>query len=496
MSRFAQRLAVVVLLLLVYAFTRLHHLTALPLFVDEGFHLDAAERVFDGEFIGPGMGYLLHVWVNAYLGPEPPTAVWATRAGTVLAGLLGLAGIYALGRQFVSFRAGIIAMLLWIAAPPLLFFERMALADPLLTPLSVLAVWVAWLMVRSQRVLFAVILSGMVALVILAKASGIVWLPLPLIAVLAAPALSWQQRLRLGAISYGVFALFYVPFLVFLKVRGFSYQWYVGRMPSHLGGLDLDLLDRVPRNLENAWKIDVTYLGLPVIGLAILGGLYWLRHKPHPAWFTLLVLGIAASGPILFGLNVNSRYMLNHVPWVLLALACGAGLFIERYRQANGPVFAAVGLWSIVFFVPFLLDAWNDPADLRLNRDDRNAYISLESSGYGTTQIGEWLRTSSDPLPVIGLVANCQPLRHAAYPLTVLCPEIHWDGTSQRELMILVQRQAARSPVYVVGEQLSYINLKRLPKPYTVLQTVQRPGSQNPIILYRIEQGAKRQSNQ
>lgn len=493
MSRFSQRLALVVFLLLVYAFTRLHNLTALPLFVDEGFHLEAAEGVFDGEFIGPGMGYLLHVWVNAYLGPEPPAAEWTTRAGTVLIGLLGLAGIFALGRGFVSFRAGIIAMLLWISAPPLFFFERMALADPLLTPLSVVAVWVAWQMIRTKRWYFAVGLSGMLALVILAKASGIVWLPLPLVAVLLAPKLSRQERLRLGAISYGVFALFYVPFLLFLKIRGFSYQWYLGRMPSHLGGLNLDLLDRVPRNLESAWNIDVKYLGLPVIVLAIVGGLYWLRHKPRPALFILLVLGIATSGPIIFGLNVNSRYMLNHMPWVLLALACGAGLLIERWRQANLPIFAAVGLWVAVFFVPFLLDAWNDPADLRLNRDDRNAYITLESSGYGTAEIGEWLHTEADPLPVIGLIANCQPLRHAAYPLEVLCPEIHWDGTSQGALMALVQQQAGQGPVYVVGEQLPYINLTQLPQPYTMLKTVQRPGGTVPVVLYRVEQVAAQQ---
>jgi hypothetical protein len=481
----------VCLLLVLCAFTRLHNLRALPLFVDEGFHIEAAGRVLDGDTIGPGMAYLLHTWYNAYLGPEPPVADWTARAGHVLIGLLGVAALYRLGRSFVSHRAGLIAAALWISSPYLAFFDRMALADPLLSPLSVVAVWAAWRVMRSGAWRWGIVLAGVIALAILAKASGIVWLALPLVAVILAPGLARRARLRLGAIIYGVLlGGFFVPFTLFLRLRGFNYRLYLGESPSHVGGLDANLFERVPRNLADAWSIDVGYLGLPIVLLAIAGGLFWLWRRPRPALLTLLALGIAASGPIVFGIHLNSRYLLSHVPYVLLALACGAGLLIERRAWVGWPVAVALALWALVFYLPFQRDLWTDPADLPLNDDDRIAYLTSESSGYGVRAIGRMLSADAASLPVIGLVANCQPLRIAAYPLDVLCPQIRWDGTSQQESMLLAQQWAAEGPVYVVGENLPYIDLAGLPQPHTLITTVERPGGASRVYLYRIEQGA------
>jgi len=491
MATRASRLLMVSLLLVLYCFTRLHNLRALPFFVDEGYHTRSAELVLDGDLVGPGIPYLGRVWYDAFLGPKPPVADWTARAGTVMVGMLGVSALYALARGFVSHRAGVIVILLWITTPYLLFYERMALSDPLMAPLCVVAAWVAWRMVKTGSWRWAIALSGMLGLIILVKASGIAWLPLPAAALIAAPRLSSRKRLRLGAISYGVFAAYWIPFLLLLKVRGFDYRYYLGKFPTHVGGLDADIVERIKHNIQIAWNVDITYLGPVVIGAAILGGLYWLVRSRHPALFTLLVLGIAAGGPIVFGLNLNSRYLLSHVPWVLLALACGAGLEVERSRRIGAPFLFAAILWVGSFFVPFMADAWNDPADLRLNENDQGEYIRNESAGFGTREIGDYLR-SAEPLPVLGLVASCQPLRLAAYPVEVECPQIRWDGTSREENLILAEQRAAQGPIYVVGEDLPYIDLEGLPQPHTVIRSVERPGGRLSVILYRIEQGARR----
>jgi len=478
-------------LLLVYCFTRLHDVLALPLFMDEGYHIAAAERTLAGDWIAPGQGYLLHTWWNAFLGPLPPAAPWISRAGTILLGMLGVSALYALARSFASVWAGFLAVALWITTPLLLFFERMALSDPRLAALGGLTVWVAWRLMRSGRARWALTLSGAIFVTILMKASGIGWLPLPLVAVVLAPGWPLRRRVALAAISYTAFGAAYGVFLTLLKIRGFDYRLYLGQSSHLLGELDAGLLDRLVRNISQAWGIDLAYIGWPVIALAALGGLVWLSQRPRTALLTLLALGMAAGGPLVFGLNLSSRYLLSHAPWLLLALACGAGLLIAQ-RRLGLMVVAALAVWSALFYAPFQRDAWNAPADLPLTRADRAVYIEDDPSGFATREIGAALR-QMEPLPALGLVANCQSARLAAYPRVVDCPTIRWDSAdSQTGILAQAEAMAANGPIYVIGEALPYIDLSTLPRPHTILMTASRPGGKSSVSLYRIEQGAER----
>jgi hypothetical protein len=119
-------------------------------------------------------------------------------------------------------------------------------------------------------------------------------------------------------------------------------------------------------------------------------------------------------------------------------------------------------------------------------------YIATESSGYAVQEIGRLVRTQDEVLPALGLVANCQAARLAALPRPLICYPIRWDGTSQDELMQEAERHAADSAIYVVAEDLSYLDIDGLPQPKTVLATVKRPGELSVVYLYRIEQGARR----
>lgn len=478
-------------MLLAYFGIRLHNLLALPLFMDEGYHIAAAERALKGDLIGPGQGYLLHTWLNAFLGPLPPAAPWISRVGTILLGMAGASALYALARSFVSARAGALAVTLWITTPLLLFFERMALSDPRLASLGVVTVWVAWRLTRSGRARWALALSGAIFTTILMKASGIGWLPLPLVAVVLAPGWTLRRRLALAVISYAAFGAVFGAFLALLKVRGFDYRLYLGQSSHLLGKLDTSLASRFWQNLGDAWRIDLAYIGWPVLLLAVLGALMWLSRRPRPALLTLLALGMALGGPLVFGLNLSSRYLLSHVPWVLLAVACGIGLLVERQRLGLAAL-VALAVWIALFAVPFQRDAWNAPAGLPLTEADREVYVAYDPSGYATREIGEALR-DAEPLPALGLVANCQSARLAAYPLVVECPTIRWDSArSQDEIFAQIEALAATGPIYVIGETLSYIDLSPLPRPHTVLMTVTRPGGETSVALYRIERGATR----
>lgn len=482
----------VAVLLLIYVGVRLHNVLALPLFIDEGYHLAAAERVLEGDLISPGQGYLLHTWLNAFLGPLPPATPWIARVGTILLGMTGASALYALGRSFVSAYAGLIAVVLWITTPLLLFFERMALSDPRLASLGVIAVWIAWRMMRSGKARWALALSGAIFATILMKASGIGWLPLPAVAVALASGWTLRRRLMLATLSYTAFGTVFGAFLTLLRVRGFDYRLYLGQSSHLLGKLDTSLASRLSQNIGDAWRIDLAYIGWPVLLLAALGALVWLSRRPRPALLALLALGMALGGPLVFGLNLSSRYLLSHAPWILLTLACGVGLMVERHRWLSVAALAMLAVWLALFAVPFQRDAWTAPAELALTDADREIYIAYDPSGYATREIGEALR-DAEPLPTLGLAANCQSARLAAYPLVVECPTIRWDSAqSQDGIIAQIEARAAHGPLYVIGEAISYIDLSALPQPYTVLMTVYRPGRQTSVSLYQIEQGATR----
>ena len=173
---YARWLSVLAILAL-YLLSRLHNLDALPLFQDESLYIDTAQRVREGQFhnAAANNGRLLHVWTNAVLGPYPPAVGWVTRAGMVIAGLAGFCG---LACSMVSPRAGRIALVLWLTAPCLLWYERMTLADTILNITSVILVWIGWKLAQTGRPAWAIGLGLTAFVTLLAKVTALVWLPL------------------------------------------------------------------------------------------------------------------------------------------------------------------------------------------------------------------------------------------------------------------------------------------------------------------------------
>ena len=127
-------------LLLVYALSRLAALLALPVFLDEASHLTRAQWVWQGRPL-----YLLET--GKALAPYLASAMWPFGSGTlfigrfavIALGLVGLAAAYGVGRALHSRGAGLVIMALWIVAPGIFFYERMALVDTTVSAMAMLA---------------------------------------------------------------------------------------------------------------------------------------------------------------------------------------------------------------------------------------------------------------------------------------------------------------------------------------------------------------------
>ncbi|MBZ0300252.1 MAG: glycosyltransferase family 39 protein, partial [Anaerolineae bacterium] len=191
------------ILLLLYLGLRLHHLLALPLFIDETLHAERAVSVWQGSPLWFGAnGKLLGAWWIALFDPFPAQP-WLLRASILLLTLLGAAAAMTLARRLYGPAAALLAGLLICFAPMLFFFDRMSLADTTLHPLLTLFVLsLFWLLDDGPLRRWRAILSGvLLAAAILAKATAITITPLPLLAVWIL-ARGWRTADRLKALGW------------------------------------------------------------------------------------------------------------------------------------------------------------------------------------------------------------------------------------------------------------------------------------------------------
>src|SRR5437763_934797 len=103
-----------VFLLLIYSFTRIHNLLALPVFLDEASHITRAQFVWqDKPLYLLTTGKALAPYLMALFWPFTGQ-IFIGRYVVILLELVGIASCYAVGRDLHSRNAGLLGMALWI----------------------------------------------------------------------------------------------------------------------------------------------------------------------------------------------------------------------------------------------------------------------------------------------------------------------------------------------------------------------------------------------
>ena len=409
-------LALVVALLLLHFALRLHQLLALPLFGDETLLAGRAGTVWRGQALWFAReSKLLGVWWLALF--TPPLNPWLLRAAMLLLALPGAAALLALARRLFGLQALLPTGLLLAGAPMLFFFERMALADTsMLTPLAVLLLALDRCLARPQRAA-AMLAGAALAAIIMAKATALALLPLPLLALWWLPrAGSWRERRRSLLWLYGTTLALWMPLLALLRLRQIDFlgaAWRIGG-----GGLDLASMPaRLLANTSFLLKGLVAYFGAAPVLVAALLMLVALLTRPRrsllPALVSLLMLLAVSLGG---SAQLSIRYWLAALPPALLL--CGGGLGVARQRlRAHRLAFLpwlALALWLATLALPFLQTAWYAPANLPLIRPGRLEYIEADSAGTMIPELAALLaqeaRQVEGTLAVTGAIAQCNTL--------------------------------------------------------------------------------------
>ncbi|MFN8527063.1 MAG: hypothetical protein U0670_00425 [Anaerolineae bacterium] len=239
-----------VLLTLLFLATRLFQIHAFPIFIDEAYHIHMAERIVgqfspldmlaDGrQFTAYWLG-LFQVWQG-----DP---LWIARAATLLASVAGFWAFLTIARQTVGLHGVVIVGFLLIFSPYHYFFERLALADTVAASLTICATAVAFRTQKRLRAWDAILTGLLVFGAAGAKVNNLVFLPIPLAALVAlrAPQRSWRQRINWGLLALLVGGGLLGAFMLVARLRGLAF--YEGMINRGVGLGNSSLLTLIVTN--------------------------------------------------------------------------------------------------------------------------------------------------------------------------------------------------------------------------------------------------------
>lgn len=343
------------LLLLIGTWLRLSNLFALPMFIDEGIHIDRATSVMRGQwFVGLRVSKALHPIFLAIFRPSGIESLWIARAASAIVSLISCAGCVALGRQLDHPRTGLLAGALYVLLPFAVFHERQALVDPLFTVFTttilVLSIWQA----RRPRLWIACMIGLALAGAFLTRILALPYLIVPFVALALFGRRDALSGLLYAALAAGLATALVLGFYGRARLDGIEpapvYQLSDENIAS-TGLSEGELLRRLSTDLADLGGIYGRYAGPITALLAVLAvSLLVIPEERRPVIylaipaFAFLAMPLLANRPT--GALVPRYLLMGQAPLVTLA-ALSWRTLIEKARPLPLPGYVLNGALAI-----------------------------------------------------------------------------------------------------------------------------------------------------
>ena len=464
-------------ILLAFLLTRLAGIENFPLFLDETTHIELGERVLTtSPFYNAWLGRLGTGWLQYAVQSYASEPVWTARTITVLSVLPGLAAAMALAYAIAGLWGLGLSGLLYLFSSYHFFFERLALGDPPVGSVVLVALYVAYRLSRRANLIDAT-LTGLVlfgAFVI--KVSMIPYMSIPVLAALTLTKHTWRQRLRWLAVALVTMLGLSALFVVGLRLLGHDYLTnsvsYGLTSRAAENALNIFLQNFNPTTIFERISAIINMLAVyfgPVMLVIAAGAVGVLVARRR---FYLVFCLLLPAFAMWINRTQETRFWL---PAAAILLLCVAVVLADILRRSARIVQVAgvvvVFVWGGVYWLPFMQASMESPPDFPLPQWDREQYVLSDAAGYGLAQAADYL-LAQQPQEVIGIVANCLALKYGYLgELNVQCPRITHDGSSINELAALLEN--SRSPgTYAVLEAINYLPATA---PGTLITIIERP---------------------
>jgi len=370
------------ILLLVFGITRLVNLDLLPIFADEAIYIRWAQLIWQKTyyfFIPLSDGKTpLFMWLLApllRLGADP---LLTGRVLSIISGLATLLGVYYLTKALFDKKTALLAAILVILQPFLLFYDRLSLTDSLLTALIVWSFYFTHRLFSRPSLKFGAILGFLAGAVLLTKPSGLLFL---LLNILLIQMKNIKKLIKSGLLAAIIAAGLYN----FLRLSS-AFPLISSRSHDYLRS-NQEILHGFSQYFLPTFKVFfswlVSYLSWPAIFLVMISLLLAVKKKTT----IIIILFIWALMPLLVQVSIGKiiypRYLLPLIPFLIIILSWG----LTKINKI-------VWLLALVFILSWLKFDWfilTNPLQAPLDPWEKGQYLQQWSSGYGLKEIKDYL---------------------------------------------------------------------------------------------------------
>jgi len=390
-------------LILFYFFSRFYSLTSFPIFCDEAIYIRWAQVIKSI----PSLWWVplsdgkqpLFMWLvsgTLYLWHDP---LIAGRFVSGVAGFGELAAIYYLARNVFKGRVAILAALLYALVPFMLFFNRLALVDGLLSFLITVSFLLAIILARRRRLWISLSLGISLGGAMLTKSPGEVFLFItPMVSLfwyLKQQPTSlrnvikerdfWRFAVYLafaGLVALSLYNLLRLaPVFYMIARRNKDYLWGWNSLRQHP-------FDPLLPHLRDTWRYYIHYLTRPILLASAAGLIYLLKQRRWPEILILTLWWLPVIPMAAIAKVFTARYILYSAMPLLLLAAVGL-IWINKISRWMFFLLMAAILFATLSFGAKL---WSNPLETPLPKDEYRGYISDWTAGEGIREIARYLR--------------------------------------------------------------------------------------------------------
>lgn len=406
MKKYFSNLTLISLLavLLIYFAFRMPNLTLQPIFADEAIYIRWAQ-VAKAEptlrFISLQDGKTpLFMWLMAPFLMIFNDPLLAGRLLSVLSGFFTLLGAYFIGSRFFSNRVGVLGAFLIATTPFMVFFDRMALVDSMLSAFTVWSIYFGLKLALTMKFKYSIFYGVMVGFAMLTKTPGMINLALSPLFLMFFDFSSKNRNVRFvkftsyftisGAIAISLYLIQRLdPNFHLLSSRNSDYIHPLSRF------LEYPFDPFIP-HLKNTAEYFFYYFNFPLILLIPFAILLPIIKKKKEAILIFLWALIPFCYEQQFIKAYTARYILFCIPLLLILISYAVDIIFDQVEKRTSHFInnVVLGIFALLLFIWPLFFAsrlLSDPASVPLPRDERRGYLEDWTAGYGFKEIAIYL---------------------------------------------------------------------------------------------------------
>lgn len=383
-------------LLLIYFVSRLQNLTQIPVFCDEAIYIRWAQLIKNVDalrFIPLSDGKQpLFMWLNSIDLKFISDPLISGRLISVFAGAGTLIVLFLFAIVFLNLKIALVAAFLYLTLPFTFFFDRIALADNLLSFFGSLSLFLAFLLAKYPRLDLSLVLGFSLGLAWLTKSPAIYFVVLSLLTFLVYQ-FSNIKKIHLPLISAFIAFIIYNilrlgPQFHQIALRNLDYIWPLTEIFKHP-------FDPLIPHLKDIITIYQHYISLPILIIFIISlalfRQYFIKNK------FLLIIFLWWFLPLLANAGISkvftARYILFTVPPLILLIS----FFLNKISPKLSCLLVLVlSLFNIFTIYRLSTDAFK----ITLPPTD-TGYLSDWTSGWGIKPSADYLISESKTHNVI-----------------------------------------------------------------------------------------------